>query len=154
MGIFDFLVSGVTYETVEDNKKIAKTKKNAPPVKQVGSKKFVNENVPDKDLPIVRTPSGSTRKTTVMELSAFDAIRLGNQFAAFEGIKVYEPNNFSDVERLLDLIYEKTTLIVNIKKPEELFSQRIIDYLSGAAYVLNLTIEKVGEYMYYIYLKK
>lgn len=126
MGIFDFLVSGVTYETVEDEKKNKKSNKNAKPVKQVGAKKFVGENVADDNLPIVKTPSGATRKMTVMEINAFDAKRLGNKYADFEGTKVYEPNNFKDIERLLELLYEKTELMVHIKKPDELFRKELL----------------------------
>lgn len=147
-------MSGVTYETVEDEKKIKKSNKNSKPVKQVGAKKFAEESVADDNLPIVKTPSGATRKMTVMEINAFDAKRLGNKYAAFEGIKVYEPNNFKDIERLLELLYEKNELMVHIKKPDELFSQRIIDYLSGAVFVLNMSIDRLEPLMYYIYQEK
>ena len=57
---------------------------------------------------------------------------------------VMQPENFEDAQEICDYLKEKKPTVINLESVEKENAQRVIDFLSGAVYALEGTIQKVA----------
>lgn len=57
---------------------------------------------------------------------------------------VTRPNSFDEARDVTDHLKARRTVIVNLEGTEAQVAQRIVDFVSGAVYALNGTVERVG----------
>lgn len=57
---------------------------------------------------------------------------------------VMQPENFEDAQEICDYLKEKKPTVINLENVEKENAQRVIDFLSGAVYALEGTIQKVA----------
>jgi FtsZ-interacting cell division protein YlmF len=60
-------------------------------------------------------------------------------------VVVTKPTSFSETEEMATRIKEGSPVIVNLEGLSLHLSQRIVDYLSGATYILDGDMQKIGE---------
>lgn len=59
-------------------------------------------------------------------------------------VVVAEPKIFEDVQGLADNLKNRRPVIVNLEKAEPELAKRVVDFISGATYALNGSLQKVG----------
>ncbi|MFY9188202.1 MAG: cell division protein SepF [bacterium] len=59
-------------------------------------------------------------------------------------VVVTRPNSFDEARDVTDHLKARRTVIVNLEGTEAQVAQRIVDFVSGAVYALNGTVERVG----------
>lgn len=59
-------------------------------------------------------------------------------------VVVSEPRVFEDVQGLAENLKSRRPVIVNLEKAEPELAKRVVDFISGATYALNGTLQKVG----------
>ena len=57
---------------------------------------------------------------------------------------VMQPENFEDAQEICDYLKEKKPTVINLESVEKENAQRVIDFLSGAVYALEGSIQKVA----------
>jgi cell division inhibitor SepF len=67
-------------------------------------------------------------------------LHTGNQFK----MVVSQPNTFDDAQDICDHLKGKRPVVINLEGIEKQDAQRIIDFLSGAVYALDGSIQKVS----------
>lgn len=68
--------------------------------------------------------------------------------AGDKNITVAKPQNFTDIQKLIDKLKTKQGVIVDLSAVNLPLAQRMLDFLSGAVYALNGNIDKVDNKMY------
>jgi cell division inhibitor SepF len=58
---------------------------------------------------------------------------------------VMEPDNFDDSQKIADHLRARRPVILNFEKTEPEVAKRIVDFISGATYALDGSIQKVGK---------
>lgn len=140
MGLIDYIVSGISCETVPEKKK--KNKKRSV----ISSTNSIDG---DSNMPLVRRANGDVKRATLMEINAFDVEKWGKEYIAYSGAKVYEPQTYEDIKCVLDHIFDREKLIIDLTKLDDFSAQHVIDYVSGACYVLNYNVSFVREGVFY-----
>ncbi len=56
---------------------------------------------------------------------------------------IYEPRTYDDVQKLIDHLKVGEQVIVNFAKVDKVSLYRMLDFMSGAVYALNGTIQKI-----------
>lgn len=59
-------------------------------------------------------------------------------------VVVSEPRVFEDVQGLAENLKNRRPVIINLEKAEPELAKRVVDFISGATYALNGTLQKVG----------
>ncbi|MCL6610811.1 MAG: cell division protein SepF [Peptococcaceae bacterium] len=59
-------------------------------------------------------------------------------------VVVSEPKVFEDVQNLADNLKNRRPVIVNLEKADPELARRVVDFISGATYALNGSLQKVG----------
>lgn len=59
-------------------------------------------------------------------------------------VVVVEPRSFEEVKGITDNIKNRRPVIVNLEQAEAELAQRVVDFISGATYALNGSMQKVG----------
>lgn len=59
-------------------------------------------------------------------------------------VVVAEPKVFEDVQGLADNLKNRRPVIVNLERAEPELAKRVVDFISGATYALNGSLQKVG----------
>lgn len=57
---------------------------------------------------------------------------------------VMEPTKIDDVQGIVDNLKNRRSVIVNLENADKELARRVVDFISGATYALNGTIEKIG----------
>jgi len=78
-------------------------------------------------------PSGR-RKGQVLNLHAQRQLK----------VVVSEPKVFEDVQILAESLKNRHPVIVNLERADQELAKRVIDFISGATYALNGSLQKVG----------
>ena len=58
---------------------------------------------------------------------------------------VIEPQGFEDCSRLVDSLKARKPIIINLEKLDAEMARKIFDFLGGATYALNGTVQKVAK---------
>ncbi len=80
------------------------------------------------------TIPASRRKGQVLNLHAQRQLK----------VVVSEPKAFEDVQNLADNLKNRRPVIVNLEKADPELARRVVDFISGATYALNGSLQKVG----------
>lgn len=59
-------------------------------------------------------------------------------------VVVVEPRSFEEVKGITDNLKNRRPIIVNLEQADAGLAQRVVDFLSGATYALNGSMQKVG----------
>ncbi len=59
-------------------------------------------------------------------------------------VVVSEPRAYEDVQSLADNLKNRRPVIVNLEKADPELARRVVDFVSGATYALNGSLQKVG----------
>ncbi|MFZ5649773.1 MAG: cell division protein SepF [Bacillota bacterium] len=59
-------------------------------------------------------------------------------------VVVSEPRVFEDVQGLAENLKSRRPVIINLEKADPDLAKRVVDFVSGATYALNGTLQKVG----------
>lgn len=60
-------------------------------------------------------------------------------------VTIYSPKTYADVQDMIDNLRRNESIIVNLEGIESSSAQRILDFLSGAAYALGGSMRRVKE---------
>lgn len=66
------------------------------------------------------------------------------------GIKVVviEPKAYDEAQEIIDNLKEGRPVVINFEETDRELARRIIDFLSGGAYALDGTTEKISNYVF------
>ena len=67
-----------------------------------------------------------------------------NAVASKMKVIVMQPENFEDAQEICDYLKEKKPTVINLESVAKENAQRVIDFLSGAVYALEGSIQKVA----------
>ena len=59
-------------------------------------------------------------------------------------VVVVEPRSFDEVQGITDNLKNRRPVIVNLEQAEPDLAKRVVDFVSGATYALNGSLQKVG----------
>lgn len=59
-------------------------------------------------------------------------------------VVVVEPRSFDEVQGITDNLKNRRPVIVNLEQAESDLAKRVVDFVSGATYALNGSLQKVG----------
>ena len=59
-------------------------------------------------------------------------------------VVVVEPRTFDETKGITDNLKNRRPVIINLEQAEADLSQRVVDFISGATYALNGSMQKVG----------
>jgi len=59
-------------------------------------------------------------------------------------VVVVEPRSFDEVQGITDNLKNRCPVIVNLEQAESDLAKRVVDFVSGATYALNGSLQKVG----------
>lgn len=62
----------------------------------------------------------------------------------------YAPKDMKDAQRVCDDIIDGKTVVINLESVEYPLAQKIMDFISGAVYTLEGSIEKVSDHIFAI----
>ena len=82
--------------------------------------------------------SGSSKRTQENKIVNINAV------SSKLKVVVMQPENFEDAQEICDYLKDKKPTVINLENVEKENAQRVIDFLSGAVYALEGTIQKVA----------
>jgi len=65
-------------------------------------------------------------------------------------VTLYKPKSFSEVQSMIDNLSNKSAVIVKLEAVEPESAQRILDFLSGAAYALGGSMRRIEDFTFLI----
>ena len=68
----------------------------------------------------------------------------------YQNVVVYEPKNPDDVQHLIDYLKRREPAIVNLDNVDMDRAQRILDFISGAAYALSGSVHRIASNIFLI----
>lgn len=60
-------------------------------------------------------------------------------------VMVVEPFSFDDAQQIADYLKSRKPVVVNLENTDGEIAKRMIDFMSGTAYALGGTIQKIGK---------
>ena len=66
-------------------------------------------------------------------------------YAANGNVNLFSPKSYADVKAMIDMLRRKESVIVNLEKIDAASAQRILDFLSGAAYAIGGSMRRVED---------
>lgn len=60
-------------------------------------------------------------------------------------VVVYQPLTYDDTQNIIDNLKNRKPIVVNLDALDKDLAQRVLDFMSGAAYALDGTIQKVSK---------
>ena len=60
------------------------------------------------------------------------------------GVVLFRPTSFNEATKAADDLRDKKAVIVNLENVDKAISRRVIDFLSGCAYALDGTVNKIA----------
>lgn len=63
---------------------------------------------------------------------------------AYGKVVVYQPVSYDDTQNIVDNLKERRPVIINLETLDIELAQRVLDFISGAVYALEGTIQKVA----------
>ena len=71
-------------------------------------------------------------------------------YAGNGNVTIYAPKSYSDVQAMIENLARKEAVIVNLESVETESAQRILDFLSGAAFALGGSMRRIKAYTFLI----
>ncbi|MBU5454603.1 cell division protein SepF [Caproiciproducens sp. MSJ-32] len=63
-------------------------------------------------------------------------------------VMITKPNNYDDAREIADAIKARKIVLVNATTLETKIAQRLVDFISGACYVLGATLQEIEQRVY------
>ena len=131
MGLFDWVMHGLGFETTEKkDKKAKKDKKNKDMDEE---DKYANFNMHEKI-------EGSNTQTVSSPTQNAGLNNFG--FQTNSNIIMVEPKSMSEIQQVVDYLKQGQSVAVNLEGLSSADMERILDFLSGAIYGLNGSIHR------------
>lgn len=64
--------------------------------------------------------------------------------SSYVKVVVYQPSSFDDTQNIIDNLKGRKPIVVNLDALDSDLAQRVLDFMSGAVYSLDGTIQKVS----------
>lgn len=61
---------------------------------------------------------------------------------------VFRPSSYDDTQSIIDNLKSRKPVVVNLENLDATVAQRVLDFMSGAIYAINGTIQKVSRYIF------
>ena len=99
----------------------------------------INENEPEKEK---KNDSFSVnpRKNKVVNIHTTTQLK----------VVVYTPNSFDNAREIADHLKAKKPVVINLENVETAVARRIIDFLTGAVYAVDGSIQKIADRIFLI----
>ena len=81
---------------------------------------------------------------TRVERGRAKVVGLPSAMGAGGKVVVTQPETFDEAKDVADHLKARRTVIVNLEGTEDEVAQRMVDFVSGATFALNGTVERVG----------
>ena len=130
MGLFDWVMHGLGFETT--NKKEKKVKKDKRD-KDSEEDKYANFNMHEKI-------EGLNKQTVSSNATSTGLNNFG--FQTNSNIIMVEPKSMSEIQQVVDYLKQGQSVAVNLEGLSSPDMERILDFLSGAIYGLNGSIHR------------
>ncbi len=65
-------------------------------------------------------------------------------------VVVYTPNSFDNAREIADHLKAKKPVVINLENVETMVARRIIDFLTGAVYAVDGSIQKIADRIFLI----
>lgn len=110
-------------------------------VKEVPSKKYYDED--DFEEPPIQKkakarPSKTTSPSKLVSINSRNNNRSSNQ------VYVIKPQEFNEAQRVTDYLKDGKTIVINMEGIEVHAAQRIIDFIGGACYALDGSLQAIS----------
>ena len=130
MGLFDWVMHGLGFETTEKKDKKSNKDKRS---KYLEEDKYANFNMHEK----IETDSSQSVASNVGSngLNNFG-------FQTNSNIIMVEPKSMSEIQQVVDYLKQGQSVAVNLEGLSSTDMERILDFLSGAIYGLNGSIHR------------
>lgn len=116
-----------------------------PPQKKVkeapSKKKYYDEDDFDEE-PAPKKPKARSSKTT--SPSKLVSINSRNNNRSSNQVYVIKPQEFNEAQRVTDYLKEGRTIVINMEGIEVHAAQRIIDFIGGACYALDGSLQAIS----------
>ena len=111
-----------------------------------------DEFLPDPPAPkaTASVPQASAKRTTTQSSRVQASPNAGVAGAAGMKMIVYHPVSYEDTQNIVDNIRSHKPVIVNMEELEMEVAQRILDFISGATYALNASLNKISRGIFVI----
>ncbi|MEJ6950921.1 cell division protein SepF [Natronospora cellulosivora (SeqCode)] len=63
-------------------------------------------------------------------------------------IMVYSPESFTEVQNIVDQLKESKPVIVNLQDIEKEKAKKLVDFISGAVYAIDGTVQKIYDLIF------
>ncbi len=146
MGVFDKLIDVMhmpaddDYDDYDDYDDEDEEEEERRPL--FSRKKKEEEEIEDRPKPVVKAASNSANKITPMRGSR----RSGG--ASSMEVCVIKPSSFEDTREIAETLLTNRTVILNMEGIDMALAQRIIDFVSGACYAIDGTLQKISNYIF------
>ena len=154
MGLFNWLMKGMGFE--EENENASKESRKEKKERKKKNKKQTEATQTEQQLSFDGASDGETsyasnrdQFNTAGRFYAGDSNSgyLGQQNMGGYGTKnvvFYYPKNYQDVQKIVDLLKQGESAIINLDGISDDEAQRMLDFVSGAVYALNGSTQRVS----------
>lgn len=120
------------YDTYEQPKKKAKSKP---------SKSYYDDEDDDYNEPVKKAKPKATRSTGPSKLVSINS---RNNNRSNGTVRVIKPQEFNEAQIVTDYLREGDSIVINMEGIEVHAAQRIIDFIGGACYALNGSLQAIS----------
>lgn len=131
MGLFDWVMHGLGFETTEKKEKKAKKDKKNKDANE--EDKYANFNMHERI-------EGNNAETVSSTTTPSGLNNFG--FQTNSNIIMVEPKSMSEIQQVVDYLKQGQSVAVNLEGLSSADMERILDFLSGAIYGLNGSIHR------------
>lgn len=109
-------------------------------VKEAPSKKYYEDDFEEPPMPKKQRvkPSKTTNPSKLVSINSRNNNRSSNQ------VYVIKPQEFNEAQRVTDYLKEGRTIVINMEGIEVHAAQRIIDFIGGACYALDGSLQAIS----------
>lgn len=81
------------------------------------------------------------------EMSRYEnpVVKGGSKISANTNIVLFEPRDFNEAEEIAHHIKMRRACAINLHRMSSLYSQRLIDFLSGVMYAVDGSMKRIGD---------
>ena len=71
-------------------------------------------------------------------------------YGGLSGVTICAPKSYKDVQDMIEKLSRKESVIVNLEDVESASAQRVLDFLSGAAFAIGGSMHRIKEFTFLI----
>jgi len=116
--------------------------------KALKEKTSTSHDVADEDYTDSFSNTRSTSKRVTERQSKIVPLRSSSRASKDLEVTVIKPDDFSDCQEICDRLLEGKATIINLVGFDDTFAQRIMDFVSGAVYVVDGKLQGIDNYIF------